>query len=184
MLRTAGQRGSEHDQDGSNSLLADLGRKIPDDSLSRARPGTCPKWRGTPTCSSWSAAPTLTWLFPGQPSDESPPAGGLHSPAARRRDRRGLPAAPGLRHGMPARFPVRKTGSAFAKPVDPILGQTIPFAAIGAVRRQDQRPDSHPDPRRRWVLLPQRAGYRSPYRPGRRRLQRRRDRQDMAAPRP
>ena len=61
------------------------------------------------------------------------------------RDRRGLPAAPGLRHGMPARFPVRKTGSAFAKPVDPILGQTIPFAAIGAVRRQDQRPDSHPD---------------------------------------
>jgi hypothetical protein len=40
---------------------------------------------------------------------------------------------------MPARFPVRKTGSAFAKPVDPILGQTIPFAAIGAVRRQDQR---------------------------------------------
>jgi hypothetical protein len=32
---------------------------------------------------------------------------------------------------MPARFPVRKTGSAFAKPVDPILGQTIPFAAIG-----------------------------------------------------
>jgi hypothetical protein len=43
MLRAARHRGSDHDQGGSNSLLTDLGRKVPDDSLSRAAPGDLPE---------------------------------------------------------------------------------------------------------------------------------------------
>ena len=85
-------------------------------------------------------AVTLTWLFSGLRSDEIVPAAGRLRPLAARR-RSPSPATPPTSSPDDAvcllDVPVHKTGTAFTKPVDPLLGQAIEAWQAAAARPAD-----------------------------------------------